>query len=164
MAGLPPRSQLDAERNVDPSGPRRLVLVHDPRYLVRAATSDGFAFENAPSRGRVRADEVDAARQVTVAPGELLGLPSGMEWREVQEHEREMPDSGWVEAERRRIEGAANPGVWVIATTYYAPETELFKALERDASRRTFAELRNGSALVRYEFAAPSAPHAPPVR
>jgi hypothetical protein len=40
----------------------------------------------------------------------------------------------------------------VIATTFYAPELDLFKALERDATRRTFAHLRNGSALVRYEF------------
>jgi hypothetical protein len=79
-------------------------------------------------------------------------LPSGMEWREVQEHVRAAPDSGWVELERQRIEEAAAPGIWVIATAWYAPESELFKALERDASRRTFAHLRGGSALVRYEF------------
>jgi Dolichyl-phosphate-mannose-protein mannosyltransferase len=122
------------------------------RYLSRAAASDGPAFENAPSRGRVHAEEVRALRPAAEAHGEILGLPSGMEWREVQEHVRTLPDSGWVEIERRRIEDAANPGIWVIATTFYAPELDLFKALERDATRRTFAHLRNGSALVRYEF------------
>jgi hypothetical protein len=47
----------------------------------------------------------------------------------------------------------------VIATTFYARETDLFAALERDATRRTFAHLRNGSALVRYEFERGAASH-----
>ncbi len=121
------------------------------RFLTTAAHSTGRAFENAPSRGRVREEEAPAITS-PAAPGELLGLPSGMEWREVQEHVRAEPDSGWVEVERRRIEAAANPGVWILATAFYAAETELFEALERDAARRTFARLRGGSALVRYEF------------
>jgi Dolichyl-phosphate-mannose-protein mannosyltransferase len=129
------------------------------RFLMAAAHSTGAAFENAPSRGRVGQEEVRAVTSPLAAPGELLGLPSGMEWREVQEHIKVEPDSGWVEVERRRIEGAANPGVWVIATAFYAAESELFRTLERDASRRTFAHLRGGSALVRYEFEpAPSSP------
>lgn len=122
------------------------------RFLTAAAGSEGGAFENARSRGIVREAEARAVGPSAAAPGELLGLPSGMEWREVQEHVRTEPDSGWVELERRRIEGAAAPGVWVLASAFYAPESELFAALERDASRRTFAHLRNGSALVRYEF------------
>jgi hypothetical protein len=122
------------------------------RFLTTAAHSTGGAFENAPSRGRVREEEVRTVTSAAAAPGELLGLPSGMEWREVQEHVEAEPDSGWVELERRRIEGAANPGVWILATAFYAAETGLFEALERDAARRTFARLRGGSALVRYEF------------
>jgi Dolichyl-phosphate-mannose-protein mannosyltransferase len=122
------------------------------RFLTAAAHSTGAAFENAPSRGRVREEEVWAVSPSPVAPGELLGLPSGMEWREVQEHVRAEPDSGWVEVERRRIEGAAVPGIWVLATAWYAAESDLFAALERDATCRTFALLRGGSALVRYEF------------
>jgi hypothetical protein len=131
------------------------------RFLLAAAGSAGGAFENAPSRGRVRQEEAQAMAPSAAAPGELLGLPSGMEWREVQEHMESEPDSGWVEVERRRIESAAAPGVWVLATAYYAPETELFKALERDASRRTFAHLRGGSALVRYEFGRPTPRRGP---
>jgi hypothetical protein len=122
------------------------------RFLTAAARSTGGAFENAPSRGQVREEEARLIEAPTAAPGELLGLPSGMEWREVEEHVRTQPDSGWVEVERRRIEDAAAPGVWVLASAFYAPESELFAALERDASRRTFAHLRPGSALVRYEF------------
>ena len=122
------------------------------RFLTAAAHSTGGAFENAPSRGLVREPEARAVGPSPAAPGELLGLPSGMEWREVQEHVRAEPDSGWVDVERRRIESAAAPGIWVLASAFYEPETELFAALERDASRRTFAHLRGGSALVRYEF------------
>ncbi len=122
------------------------------RFLTGAAHSTGAAFENAPSRGRVREAEARAVGPSPAAPGELLGLPSGMEWREVQEHVRPEPDSGWVEVERRRIETAAAPGIWVLATAWYEAESELFAALERDATRRTFALLRGGSALVRYEF------------
>ena len=122
------------------------------RFLTAAAHSTGGAFENAPSRGRVGEEAARAVTSAAAAPGELLGLPSGMEWREVQEHVGTEPDSGWVEVERKRIEAAANPGVWIVATAFYAAETELFTALERDAARRTFAILRGGSALVRYEF------------
>jgi hypothetical protein len=122
------------------------------RYLLRAARAGGFAFENSPSRGRVGAEEIRAASPSPEVPGELLGLPSGMEWLEVREHVNAAPDSGWVAAEARRIEGAANPGVWILASTFYVPESELFEVLGRDATRRTYAHLRGGSALVRYEF------------
>jgi hypothetical protein len=131
------------------------------RFLTAAASSSGGAFENARSRGRVRPEEVRALNSSAAAPGELLGLPSGMEWREVQEHVRREPDSGWVELERQRIEAAASPGVWVIASTYYAPESELFAALERDASGRTFAHLGGGSVLARYQFGSRTARGVP---
>jgi hypothetical protein len=122
-------------------------------FFVRAATSGGAAFENLPSRGRV--SEPDP-RTVVYGPGaspELLGLPSGMEWREVQEHVGMRPDSGWVSVESRRIERAAHPAVWVLASGYYAPESGLFATLDRSAVRRSFANVRNGSVLARYEFA-----------
>jgi hypothetical protein len=124
-------------------------------FLVRAATAGGSAFENLPSRGRVAEPDPRTVVYDSGASVELLGLPSGMEWREVQEHVTPQPDSGWVEVESRRIERAARPAVWVIATTYYAPESELFATLDRDAVRRSAADLRNGSLLVRYEFASP---------
>jgi hypothetical protein len=123
--------------------------------LIRAASAGGPGFENAPSRGRVDAREADDVRLTLQESAELLGLPSGMEWREVQGHVRSEPDSGWADAESRRIRRAANPGVWLLASSYYAAETGLFQALEDAASRRTFAHLRGGSALVRYEFVPP---------
>jgi dolichyl-phosphate-mannose-protein mannosyltransferase len=121
-------------------------------FLTRAAAAGGPAFENAPSRGRVDEEAAKALTYAGASGVELIGLPSGMEWREVEEHVRLQPDSGWVEVEARRIEQAAAPGIWVLASTYYAAERRLFERLEQDASRRTFAHLRNGSALVRYEF------------
>jgi hypothetical protein len=120
--------------------------------LIRAASAGGPAFENTPSRGRVDDREAHDVRLTLPASAELLGLPSGMEWREVQGHVGSKPDSGWVDAESRRIRRAANPGVWVLASSYYAAETGLFQVLEHAAIRRTFAHLRGGSALVRYEF------------
>ena len=124
--------------------------------LVRAARAGGWAFENTPSRARVALPAPDDPATKGCGSGEILGLPSGMEWREVQGHLRSQPDSGWVEVESNRIRSAATPGIWVLASSYYAAETGLFQALEDAASRRTFAHLRSGSALVRYEFVPPS--------
>ncbi|MGH7580168.1 MAG: hypothetical protein ACREM9_08350, partial [Gemmatimonadales bacterium] len=126
------------------------------RALIRAAGAGGPAFENAPSRGRVSLEEADGLRPMVEGWGEVLGLPSGMEWREVQEHVRAAPDSGWVDLEQQRIVEAANPGIWVLASAFYAAETDLFRALERTAARRTFSDTRPGSALVRYEFTRPA--------
>ncbi len=123
------------------------------QYLTGLARAGGAGFENMPSRGTVGEKETRMLIWRDGSRRELLGLPSGMEWREVQEHVRSVPDRGWVDTEAARIERAAQPGVWVLATTYYAPETALFQRLERDAVRRTDAEIRPGSALVRYEFA-----------
>ena len=123
--------------------------------LIRAASAGGPAFENAPSRTRVQPDEADRLHSVAEAWGEVLGLPSGMEWREVEEHRRTEPDSGWSEIEERRIREAANPRIWVLASAFYAPETALFASLEHAAERRIFADTRPGSALVLYEFSKP---------
>ena len=76
-----------------------------------------------------------------------------MEWREVQEHVKVRPDSGWVDVEAGRIVRAARPAVWVLASGYYAPETELFVSLDQTAVRRTFARVGQGNLLARYEFA-----------
>jgi hypothetical protein len=122
-------------------------------FLTRAAGAGGAAFENLPSRGRVSEPDPRTVVYGSGASAELLGLPSGMEWREVQEHVGLRPDSGWVGVESRRIERAAHPAMWVVASGYYAPESELFANLERGAVRRSFANVRNGSLLVRYEFA-----------
>jgi len=122
------------------------------RYLVGLAGARGAAFENTPARGRVRREDLAGLSYTRNGAVELLGLPSGMEWREVQGHMAEHPDSGWADLEAERIEQAASPGVWVLASTFYAPETALFARLEHDAVRRTVSRIRAGSALVRYEF------------
>jgi hypothetical protein len=122
------------------------------RYLSALGQAGAPGFENMPSRGHVRAEETEMLHYRSAAGPELLGLPSGMEWREVETYVTQAPDSGWAEVEATRIERAARPSVWVVATTYYAPETSLFVRLEHDATRRTDAVLRGGSALVRYEF------------
>ena len=122
-------------------------------FLALAGTSGGAAFENQPSRGRVSEPDPRTVVYGPAASAELLGLPSGMEWREIQEHVGLRPDSGWVSVESRRIERAAHPAIWVLASGYYAPESELFTTLDRSAVRRSFANVHNGSVLVRYEFA-----------
>jgi hypothetical protein len=74
-----------------------------------------------------------------------------MEWREVKELVRLQPDPGWAEAEARRIERAASPGVWILVSNYYEPEIRLIEVLGLHAVRRTFARLDNRTALLRYE-------------
>jgi hypothetical protein len=120
--------------------------------LIDLASAAGAAFENAPSRGIVQDSDTTSVSLPSAGAPELIGLPSGMEWREVVGHVATKPDSGWVGVESRRIQAAATPGIWVLASSFYVPEAQLFSVLERTATRRTFAHLRGGSALVRYEF------------
>ena len=55
-------------------------------YLVGLAGAGGAGFENTPARGRVRERDLDGLSYTRGGAVELLGLPSGMEWREVEGH------------------------------------------------------------------------------
>ncbi len=123
------------------------------QLFTRLASAGSPAFENLASRAAVRPDDGRSLVYVSNGLTELVGLGSGMEWREGVGNLYRAPRDGWAEVETDRVAAAAAPGAWVIASTWYAPETRLFTMLERRAVRRTFADLRHSSALIRLEFA-----------
>ena len=112
---------------------RRVREPAQPRPCLRAG----------PSHRSLRPRGVGGAARPAVGNG-VAGSPGA---RRVAARQR----LGSVES--RRIERAAHPAVWVLASGYYAPESELFTTLDRSAMRRSFVNVRNGSVLVRYEFA-----------
>ena len=96
--------------------------------MAREGSSGGPAFENAPSRGRaVRDDGADLAFPFRGGT-ELLGIPDGAPVWEGNPW-KAPPDPGWAESEARRIERAARPTVWVIATTAFKTDRILDGAI-----------------------------------
>jgi 4-amino-4-deoxy-L-arabinose transferase-like glycosyltransferase len=120
-------------------------------YLKRIARAGGPAFENAPGRGRTVLREGDELRYTSPEGLEIYGISDGLEAR-VFGLTNALPDSGWAENEARRIREAASSRVWLVLSHFYGPEGQLLDALEASGGQRTFEDLRNGSALLRYEF------------
>jgi 4-amino-4-deoxy-L-arabinose transferase-like glycosyltransferase len=120
-------------------------------YLRRIARAGGPAFENAPSRGRAVRDEGSGLTYPGPGGLEVYGTPDGLEAR-VFGLTNSMPDVGWSENEARRIRNVANPGVWLILSHFYGPEGVLLPAMEAEGAHLTYHDLRNGAALLRYEF------------
>ncbi len=121
--------------------------------LSRVARAGGPAFENAPSRGRgVSTGEGAGLAYSTPEGTELLGVPTGMEYRPVIGVEQEAPDPGWVTHEAARIAAAPGPGVWVLMSEYYGPERNLLSEVEKLGGNRTFTLEGVRTRLVRFEF------------
>jgi hypothetical protein len=120
-------------------------------FLKRIASAGGPAFENAPSRRVTVREEADKLIYVTPAGVELYGSPSGLE-ASVFGLTNARPDSGWSENEARRIRQAAAPSIWLMFSHFYGPEGELLDVLKAAGGRSTYQDLRNGAAVIRYEF------------
>jgi hypothetical protein len=125
------------------------------RWLLRMSRSGGAAFENAPSRpGAVGATEGSQLQRVSPDGLELLGLPSGMEWVALDRVQATAPDPGWVGREASRVQAVAAPGVWVLMSTYYPSERQLFDTLVARRGRITYSQTGPKLVLIRYEFPA----------
>ena len=119
-------------------------------YLRRIARSDGPAFENAPRFGAMRQNE-EVLKYKTVAGLELYGSPTGFEVR-VFGPVKARPDPGWVASEADRIRRAARPSAWLLFSHFYGPEGELLDELDAAGGQRTYQDMRNAAALIRYDF------------
>ena len=121
--------------------------------FARAGRSTGPGFENAPSRKHpVRADEGSGLACRSSEGLELIGLPSGMEYRFGPGVLQAQPDSGWTRREAIRIGGAAGPGAWVVLAEFLGSEYELVPELRRRGGRETYVWSVPGHVLARYEF------------
>ena len=130
----------------------------DTAYLGRIARDAGDpgapAFHNLASRGR----PVDVAEggDLAVSRGdhvELLGLASGIQWREVMGLAQARPDSGWATHEATRIKAAAAPTIWlVIANGYAASGADLESAVEHAGGVRLVDTVAGGVRWSRFAF------------
>lgn len=94
---------------------------HDPADTSFAMTVaaaerwDGNAFQNAPSRGHAVAD-TEGARLSGVQNGlpVIIGLSTGIAWREGQWLNQLQPDTGWAGREAERIDRATDSTSWLL--------------------------------------------------
>jgi 4-amino-4-deoxy-L-arabinose transferase-like glycosyltransferase len=128
----------------------------DTAYLGRiardAAVPGAPAFHNSASRGRP-VDVVEGG-ELAVSRGDhvdLLGLASGIQWREVIGLGQAQPDSGWATHEATRIKTAATPTIWIlIANAYAASGADLESAVERSGGVRLVDTVAGGVRWSRF--------------
>ena len=122
------------------------------RYAELGA-SDGPAFENAASRGRVAPGEgwdlhLSEGRRTV-----LLGVPAGV-WRRPEIPGLGPVDQGWVENETSRIiraSGCRNE-VWVLVSHTQRADPLLLEGLRAAGGRVTLQSTGRASGLTRFDF------------
>jgi hypothetical protein len=130
----------------------------DTAYLGRierdAGVPGGPAFHNSASRGRPV--DIREGADLTVSRGdhvELLGLASGIQWREVIGLGHVQADSGWATREATRIKATAAPTIWlVIANAYAASGADLESAVARAGGVRLVDTVSGGVRWSRFGF------------
>jgi hypothetical protein len=133
------------------------------RAIIRAEHPTGNAFQNAAGRGRAVSD-TEGAQLVFTYRGrrEVLGLATGMQWRESQWFTQEQPDQGWAAREATRIRAVTDSTAWLLfANTYGGEEEALVAALEQAAGRLVYEHRGNGVVLRRYRFPDGTRPPGP---
>lgn len=105
---------------------------HRLRQVFELARYGGPAHENAPPRVRGVACEGDQLLMQYRERVELIGLPTGIEFRQYIGYSRDLPDPGWAENEARRIRSTGDSSVWVLVA-HSEPHlfTQLLSRLER---------------------------------
>jgi len=126
------------------------------RYAALGA-SDGAAFENAASRGRVAPGEGWELRFREGRRVELIGVPAGV-WRRPHVPKAGRVDVGWVANEVGRIERAARcqGGAWVLLSHADAQDRHLLRGLTEAGGRVRYRITGLVASLTRFEFAPPT--------
>jgi hypothetical protein len=120
-----------------------------------AGTPGAAAFHNTPPRGRpVRLEEGDSLRTTRGGRVEVLGLASGIQWREGRGFGVPVvSDSGWAAREAARLAAVAHPTAWaLVANSYPTMMQELYAAVARAGGTITGDVSVGGVRLTRYRF------------
>lgn len=122
--------------------------------IARAERWDGDAFQNAASRGHAVAD-TEGARLLGVQDGfpVIIGLATGIAWREGQFLSQMQPDSGWAGREAARIDAATDSTSWLLFSQLARREAPLLiHALAARHGQVIVAEGSRGALLYRVRF------------
>jgi Dolichyl-phosphate-mannose-protein mannosyltransferase len=120
------------------------------KVVSRLAGSGGAAFENAPSRGRIRPEQGAGLAQRTAAGPELYGIATGIEWTPSLGPLKRTTDAGWTETEADRVTALESGMVWILMSHMVGSEAELLRELERRGACATFLRRLDNATLVRY--------------
>lgn len=132
----------------------------DTLYLLDIARLAGrpgaAAYPNSGPRGKpVGSDEGRELELRHDGRVELLGLASGIQWREVTGLSALVPDSGWAEREAARIRGAASPTIWLLVANGYATAAiRLVAAVSEVGGAQEMERVIGGVRLYRFRFGA----------
>ena len=131
------------------------------RWAASIAGAGGPAHNNAPSRGRARADEARSLSRRYRGSVEIIGTPTGRQYRTstrtlvpslaVSDYALPLqPDTGWAELEVSRMASVARPRIWVFGSHMFAldgAEPGLVAELQRRGVRLVM-ERRQGSTVA----------------
>ena len=122
--------------------------------IVATQGAESDAFHNRASRGRAVSDTEGAGLVIkTGTRAELLGLATGMQYREGSLFSRPTPDSGWAKREADRIRQGAAPGIWIVLAPMGSPGvSDLQREILRVGGRETRRWTGHLVTLSRFEF------------
>jgi 4-amino-4-deoxy-L-arabinose transferase-like glycosyltransferase len=140
------------------------------RWAASIASAGSPAHNNAPSRGRVRADEARGLTRSYRGRIEIVGTPTGRQYRtstrtlnpSLRPEEYAVPlapDTGWAELEVSRMASVAHGRIWVFGSHMFAldgAEPGLVGEMQRRGVR-LIMERRQGS-TVAYQVEFPGEP------
>ena len=124
------------------------------RQVEATQAWNGHAFHNAPGRGRAVADTEGAGLVFRWGPHPLIvGLSTGISWREGQWLSQMRPDTGWGEREAARIDAVTDSTAWLLFTQTYRREIPtLLRSLEMRQGRVVDSLGSRGAYLYRVRF------------
>jgi len=122
------------------------------RY-ARLGASDGPAFENGASRGRVAPGEGWNLRLHEGRRTVLLGVPAGV-WQRPKIPGWGRVDTGWIENETGRVIRASGcrDQAWVLVSHTDRPDALLLTGMSDGGGRVAFQSMGRSSSLTRFDF------------
>ena len=136
------------------------------RWAASIARAGGPAHNNAPSRGRVRADEARELARRYRGRVEIVGTPTGRQYRTSTRTlnpsfvpaEYALPleaDTGWAELEVGRMASAAHGRIWVFGSHMFAldgAEPGLVAEMQRRGVRLIMQRRQGSTVAYQVEF------------
>ena len=119
-------------------------------WLENVQSFGGPAFPNRPSRGRSVSEEGHEVYYAGEAGLDIIGIATGMEYRNAYGYSQASPDPGWAANEVARIQSVSTPFAWVFLSHYAPPqELELIAAIEAAGGKVLESGTRRGAAAHR---------------